>query len=549
VRRNLLVFLVSLLLAVPMNVVSSAEFEKYSWPPIIDKELPADSITGYQWTTSDTFSEKATSGEGMSFISVLPDVQPSCESFDDPFCLNLFKSGDRSWWINVVLNECQLHKSAYPCVEGVRVTKNQQLRTLTFSRYVDSFSWEPDPLRNIPPGGRASLWKDPNSTDGIEYLVVVSGPMSWPNQKGPISGKPSLLSTFQASIIATKSLEGDFSGPKRFISVEGVPFIGTQTPQYCVWAIEGECGYKVDFPDQTSLELSVNLPRASSGFLIGRMKDPRVQVSVISPDLVNLKVSAEPVLIPMLHAKVKAADASAEIRRYFTNPRKFLCPSLDTNCLKGVLASGTASSGETAFEYYSLLGSYLEKNAAKMLPIWSFRNHVANLRRCQSPDYFDGLVSTNAAIYEGDPPQLIDGELVYKVAGVRNDASGNVFQGTYDLVLQSSIARCLYKLNNNPIQASISIENRDGDVRIKTTSFKEEKGWLRLSAAGFTFSQPTIKVALTQAPVVATTPTPKPSPSLSPATSVRSTITCVKGSTSKKVTAVKPKCPKGFKKK
>jgi hypothetical protein len=55
--------------------------------------------------------------------------------------------------------------------------------------------------------------------------------------------------------------------------------------------------------------------------------------------------------------------------------------------------------------------------------------------------------------------------------------------------------------------------------------------------------------------VVATpepTPTPvevaAPAPILKPAAAKKMTITCVKGKTIKKVTAVKPKCPAGFKK-
>jgi 3-methyladenine DNA glycosylase Tag len=64
---------------------------------------------------------------------------------------------------------------------------------------------------------------------------------------------------------------------------------------------------------------------------------------------------------------------------------------------------------------------------------------------------------------------------------------------------------------------------------------KETKdGWLKLAAYGFTFSSPTISVKLSQAK----------------ATVVKSTtITCVKGKTSKKVTGKSPKCPAGFKKK
>ena len=78
----------------------------------------------------------------------------------------------------------------------------------------------------------------------------------------------------------------------------------------------------------------------------------------------------------------------------------------------------------------------------------------------------------------------------------------------------------------------------------------EKNGWLYLSANGFTYSAPTVRVKLTQEaekPVVA--PTPIATPAAKPAVAKKTTITCVKGKTSKKVTAVKPVCPIGFKKK
>ncbi len=86
-----------------------------------------------------------------------------------------------------------------------------------------------------------------------------------------------------------------------------------------------------------------------------------------------------------------------------------------------------------------------------------------------------------------------------------------------------------------------------------------------MSAKGFTFSSPTIQVKLTQeAPP---TPTPSPTPvatqapptidvaapvvtqTTKPALAKKTTITCVKGKLIKKVTAVTPVCPKGYKKK
>ena len=70
-----------------------------------------------------------------------------------------------------------------------------------------------------------------------------------------------------------------------------------------------------------------------------------------------------------------------------------------------------------------------------------------------------------------------------------------------------------------------------------------------MSANGFSYSSPTVKIKLSQeAEVVVATPTPTPSASAKPVIKAV-TITCIKGKTSKKVTAVTPKCPAGYKKK
>jgi hypothetical protein len=62
-------------------------------------------------------------------------------------------------------------------------------------------------------------------------------------------------------------------------------------------------------------------------------------------------------------------------------------------------------------------------------------------------------------------------------------------------------------------------------------------------------------VTPTPVPVATATPTPTPTPVATPAPTPTkavvkaTTITCIKGKTTKKVTAVNPKCPSGYKKK
>jgi hypothetical protein len=90
----------------------------------------------------------------------------------------------------------------------------------------------------------------------------------------------------------------------------------------------------------------------------------------------------------------------------------------------------------------------------------------------------------------------------------------------------------------------VSIISSNGTAQVATTTVNEKDGWLYLSANGFNYSAPTVRVKLTQeaeAPVA--------TPSAKPAAAKKTTITCIKGKTSKKVTAVKPVCPVGYKKK
>ena len=149
---------------------------------------------------------------------------------------------------------------------------------------------------------------------------------------------------------------------------------------------------------------------------------------------------------------------------------------------------------------------------------------------------FLGAVTTNAMMYSGGPPifNKDQGTLEYKVGAPHLTSKGEVFKGSYDLQVSAQVARCLYKFTAAPIQASISIVNESGANSIATTVLNEKDGWLRLAAYGFTFSTPTVRIKLSQAakPVAG-----------------KSSITCVKGKTTKKVTAIKPTCPTGYKKK
>jgi hypothetical protein len=151
------------------------------------------------------------------------------------------------------------------------------------------------------------------------------------------------------------------------------------------------------------------------------------------------------------------------------------------------------------------------------------------------------MVTTNSNAYIAGPPKFQNGDLAYKVASPHYDSKGQVQIGTYDLAIRSDIARCIYGFTSAPIQATLSVVYADGEAKKATTLVSEKNNWLRLSAKGFTYSNPTIKVRLSQEG--------SSTPAQTPTAAKKTSITCVKGKTSKKVTAVNPKCPTGYKKK
>jgi hypothetical protein len=111
-----------------------------------------------------------------------------------------------------------------------------------------------------------------------------------------------------------------------------------------------------------------------------------------------------------------------------------------------------------------------------------------------------GFVSTNSTMFLATPPKFnaLTQSLDYQVAAPHFDRNGKENIGQYNLVIDSKVARCLYKFSTAPIQASVSVINADGTQQISTSVINEKNGWLYLSVNGYTYSAPTLKVKLSQ---------------------------------------------------
>jgi hypothetical protein len=238
-----------------------------------------------------------------------------------------------------------------------------------------------------------------------------------------------------------------------------------------------------------------------------------------------------------------AERSYARISSWFTGPGGASNEDLATDTQKSITRHGGETFNETEMRNMLAWMPYAGDKAAALPSVWAFRTMNGNIQQInpclRETSSLNGVVTTNSTQYLDGPPTLnaATNTLDYKVASPHLTSTGEVFKGSYNLLLKSSVARCLYNFTNAPISASISILNESGLSSIATTVVNEKDGWLRLSASGFTFSSPTIKVRLTQEKSQVATPA-KPG---------IKKITCVKGKSTKTFTSTK--CPTGWKKK
>ena len=145
--------------------------------------------------------------------------------------------------------------------------------------------------------------------------------------------------------------------------------------------------------------------------------------------------------------------------------------------------------------------------------------------------------------------------LVMSVGSPHFDVDGTVVEGWYEGAIRGRYVTSRFGIK--PEQAAggarLEIVYADGQRKVATITSKYDSAtdWLYLKGYGFTYSSPKLMVKFDKPAEVVEVKPAAPVAEVKPlaAVTVKKTITCVKGKTSKKVTAVKPVCPKGYKKK
>jgi hypothetical protein len=296
------------------------------------------------------------------------------------------------------------------------------------------------------------------------------------------------------------------------------------------------------------------------------MFNPIIQISKLATGGVELSVEAGSVKVPIFYSGANYSSLDTNLKEYWdkclaarscgNNTR--IAGSNFHNQPDGNLRNVQDYAkpyGDRAIDLIQTFSKSVGDKSVVVPSFWNLRSlsrgEMSKANGCFNEGAgVKGIVTTNSTTYSEGPPIFEDDQLNYKVASAHSNPDGSDFKGTYNLVIRSDVARCLYKFSTAPLYASIEVVSDNGQSSVATTVFSERKGWVELAAYNFGFSAPTVRVKLSQEAKVSATPisTPTPSASAKPALKVV-TITCTKGKVTKKVTAVKPKCAVGYKKK
>lgn len=465
-------------------------------------------------------------GIGIDFI---------CESALDLECLS--SNGEAE----MLLPHCSVDESSM-CVERLYIERAGQKIDGQFDRMVSSKKAIGNPAVGIPNGYNSSLWQvpgAPHASGEVTYAVYA-------NYRAFLTGS---LQKFRVSV-NPYTLKRDSNYRENGYSESpsgdgGQRIVGRNGATGCIWIEEGICGFPANFSKGDNVGIVVRVSNEVRGWLNGRVQQPEIAFTRIDNQLSRLEIFGSPTTVQKVYGKTLIASGDKEV----VDSIRYLGWNESSQYLGTTTADDVKS-----IPIFELWRKYIPDEAESMRTYWSFAVAGSSNQRCfAEAKGVVGIVTTNAVVYEPSAPSFINNELQYRVAGVPLTPTKERFPGTYDLVIDSKVARCLYGFIDAPIKASVSVSAEDGARVVETTVTGEKNGWFSLGAYGFGFSSPTIKVRLSQESTEV-----KTSAVSEESTTDEKVINsdkkngkksfCIKGSKSKPLKAGTKKCPKGYKK-
>jgi len=273
------------------------------------------------------------------------------------------------------------------------------------------------------------------------------------------------------------------------------------------WGENAKCALKHAFAEGARFAVKVRLTTTPTGWLHGRMKNPKASI-VRNDNVTTVSIEADPVKVPSVSTGAQWSSLPSVIQQWFTDNCPLNCGTRRTlntvNPNERNAISGPVAYSDAAFAQLKLWTEFINDKATSIPSVWNVRTlsygEMVKAPKCISEGTgVTGIVATNSSLYAEGPPAFdtATSALNYKVASPHYEKDGKTeFKGTYDLVLRSDVAKCLYGFDDATSTSKIEVSGEDGAPKTVTTSMSVADGWFKFSASGFTFSAPTVKVTL-----------------------------------------------------
>lgn len=480
------------------------------------------------------FIENMASVFPMGYVAYSPQFYVSadqdwklCSSWKDSNCIK--RNGYTTNGF-LLLGNC-LSNSEIGCVKNLKITSAQgasetlKYKGPAFSKVQDI---PEDSELGIPRSSSPPVYED---SGGNLYIVRanlrvnISPQIPKPDIAFELDVNPVMkISDPTITTPEVKSAESNFNHKGTII----VP----PTHEECVSIDTGFCYKALNMNLDDEISVKVRVPSTLSGWLRGRVVNPKFETMALSSKSQEITISAKPAKLPIFGGWVSDSRITpAFLAEAFPGGDYFL----DSRPSSHVVSPSIGAQG---IKEFNLWNPYLNDRALTTITNWSFgaANAQSQNECLNRTSEITGFVTSNASVYSSNPPQWNpqDSTLTYQVASPHNDENGIPNLGTYTLAMPLSTIKCLYGQSNLPPSASVSIGYGSESVEIATVTLKSDSGWVYFNASGFHYSTPQIQVKFAKR-------------TLSASSSFATTIWCAKGNAKKKVTAVKPSCPKGYK--
>ena len=266
----------------------------------------------------------------------------------------------------------------------------------------------------------------------------------------------------------------------------------------CIAVEDKLCYQRIAFKSGLRFSLKVRLPKIISGWLNGRLDKPIAYTESYDENYFNLVVEADP-LEEIVAGKW--LPQNADVKDYLRESKRDQTAAPGQ---KNMDVAGVDPDDQMAYSSYKKLEKYLDDKALTTSLTWRLNTTSGGTQNfasgCSAIEGVQGIVTSNAAVYEPGSPQWSESEgaLLYRVAAPHYKEDGKTTNtGRYAFAMREDLIKCVYGLTTLPSYASMEITYDDtGKSSVASVSLGTRNGWVHLASNNFTYSAPTLKVKL-----------------------------------------------------